>query len=350
MAFQDIAGNNRVKKILKLALERQRVPNSMLFCGPEGVGKRKAAFVMAKALNCLNKRNDACDECENCRAIDNESFPDVLVIDVKDLKVKQNSRQGESEPDETDDGKTNRDTIGIGAMRGLKGIVYLRPMLGRKRVFIINEAEKMTEDAANSHLKILEEPPLFSHIILVSHNPALLLPTIKSRCQTLNFLPVAKEEIEQALRERGFEDEKARIMALLVHGNLEQAISQDWDAIQQKREGAWGLFRALIGREKTSLFLEKYAFQPRKVIKEDLEQTLELFSSFCRDFVLMKENGDPRLLFNPDYEPRLRESEPLLGFEQALKFLALIDLARASIDQHLNMSLLVSSFYSQVTG
>jgi len=326
MSFQEIAGNSRVKKILRLSLERRRVPNSLLFCGPEGVGKRKAALVMAKALNCLHKTDDACDGCQNCRAIDKRIFPDVMEISPA------------------------AEVIKIEQMKEMKQLVYLKPMSGRKRVFIIDEAEKMTDEAANSHLKILEEPPLFSHIILVSHNPSLILSTIKSRCQMLSFLPVAKEEIEQALRERGFDDEKARILALLVRGNLEQAMSLDWDEIQQRRQEAWALFLALIGKEESSLFLRKYAFQRRNLVKEDLEQTLELFSSFCRDFVLMKEHGDSALLFNPDYEGRIRESGRFLGFEQALKFLGLIDAALANLDRSLNMSLLVCSLYSQVRG
>jgi DNA polymerase-3 subunit delta' len=86
------------------------------------------------------------------------------------------------------------------------------------------------------------------------------------------------------------------------------------------------------------------------MIKEDLEQTLELFSSFCRDLLLMKEGGPAGLLFNPDYERLLRETEPVLGPDQALRWLGLIDQAVTNLDKNLNMSLLVSSFTSQVLG
>lgn len=351
MAFQDIAGNGRVKKILKLALARGRVPNSMLFCGPEGVGKKETALVLAKALNCLRKTDDACDECDHCRAIDGGVMPDVLDINVKDLKVEQDSRGDEAGPEEDEaDGRAVRNTIGIKTMKGIKEIIHMRPMLGRKRVFIIDEAEKMTPDAANSHLKILEEPPLFSHVILISDKPNLILSTIRSRCQTLNFLPVGREEIEQALRDRGIEDGKARLMALLVRGNLEQALELEWDEIQQRRSEAFSLFLALVGKDESSAFLKKYAYQRRNAAKEDFVQTLELFSSFCRDVVLLKEGGDPRLLFNPDYEQPIRKGGALIDFERALRFLGLIDLALANLDRHLNMSLLVSSLYSQILG
>jgi DNA polymerase-3 subunit delta' len=326
MSFQDIAGNGHIKKILRLALQRRRVPNSLLFNGPEGVGKRETALVLAKALNCLQKTDDSCDVCDNCRAIDSRKFPDIIEISPE------------------------RDVIKVEQMTVIKQMAYLKPMIGRKRVFIVDPADKMNEESANSVLKVLEEPPLFSHIILLSDNQAFILPTIKSRCQTLNFLPVSTEEIQQALRERGFEEEKARIMALLVRGNMERALALDWDDIQQRRQEAWSLFLGLIGQEGSSRFLKKFAFQRRNQVKEDLEQTLEFFSSFCRDLVMMQENGDPGLLFNPDFEPRIRDSVAALRLDEALRWLGLIDQALANLDRNLNMSLLVSSFYSQVLG
>lgn len=326
MAFHDIAGNSRVKKILKLSLGRQRVPNSMLFCGPQGVGKRQTALVLAKALNCLEKTDDACEECLNCRAISEGNFPDVIEIVAAG------------------------DVIKVDQMPIVKQLAYLKPMSGRRRVFIVDEAERMNEESANSILKVLEEPPLFMHILLISDNPASILQTVKSRCQTLNFSPVAKEEIEQALRESGYEEEKVRIMALLVRGNLEQALDLDWEDIQRQRQEAWELFYALISRGESSPFLRKYAFQKRNVVREDLEQTLELFSSFCRDFVLMKENSDSKLLFNPDYEDRIRQGEKFLSLEQTLSLLGWIDAAASSLGRSLNIGLLASALYSRMTG
>jgi len=326
MAFKDIAGNSRVKKIIKLALERRRVPNSMLFCGPDGVGKRKTALVLAKALNCLRKTEDSCDECDSCRAIDKGNFPDVMDIVPTGEVVK------------------------IDQIRFMKQIAYLRPMSGKKRFFIIQEADKLQDEGSNALLKVLEEPPLFSHIVLITDKPALILSTIKSRCRTLNFLPVATEEIEQALRGRGFEDEKAKITALLVHGNLDQALILDWEAVQQKRQDAWALFRAMIAKDGSSAFLKKFAFSRRNLIKEDLEETLELFSSFCRDMILLKEGGEAKYLFNPDYERPIREGAKYLNIDQAFKLLGLIHFAVSSLNRNLNVSLLTSSLYSQMIG
>ncbi|MGB8951060.1 MAG: DNA polymerase III subunit delta' [Candidatus Aminicenantales bacterium] len=326
MGFVDIAGNSRIKKILKLALQRERVPNSILFNGPVGVGKRNMALVLAKALNCGRKKDDACDACASCSAINKQKFPDVLEI----------CPEG--------------DVIKIEQIRFLKQTAYLKPMIGKKRVFIVDEAEKMNEESANSFLKILEEPPLYSHIFLVSSNPLLILPTIISRCQTLNFVPVSREEIENILREKGCEEERAKVIALLVRGNLELALSLEWEEVQKRRRKAWDLLMAFLRREESSLFLRKYAFLRRNQVQEDLEQMLELFSSFCRDFVLLKEKSNPCFLLNPDYEKELRESEKYLSYEEALQWLQEIDDALSALDKKANLGLLVSSLYSQIIG
>jgi DNA polymerase-3 subunit delta' len=326
MAFLDIAGNTRIKKILKLALQRGRVPGAVLFCGPEGVGKRETARTLAKALNCLRLSDDSCDDCESCRKIDSRTMPDVIEV--------------------SPDG----DSIGIDEMRMLRPFAYMKPMTGRKRVFLFDEVEKMTDDAANSFLKTLEEPPPFTHIFLVSDNPSLVLPTVKSRCQTLNFLPVAKEDIELALERQGIEKDKAGILALLVHGNLEEAKTLDWDEVREKRKEAWALFRAMAVREDDVAFLRTYAFQRRKDIEKSLERTLDLFYSFCRDVVLLKEGGDPLLLFNPDYERELRETASSLGLEQALIGLESIENSLSALDRNLNVNLIATSLYARITG
>jgi len=326
MAFSDILGNGRVKKILTMALEKKRLPNSLLFSGPQGVGKKEMALVLAKALNCEQKRDDACEVCPTCRAINNKSLPDVMEIYPEGNVIK------------------------IDQMRFLKQMAYLKPMTQNKRVFIVDDIEKMTEEASNSLLKILEEPPLFSHIILITSNPYLVLPTIKSRCQILQFSPVSKVEIERILAARGYPEEKARIIALLVRGNLEQALNLEWEEIEKKRKEAWEFFLSFLRKEESSLFLRNYAFSRRNIVRDDLEQILEILSSFSRDFVLIKEKGEARFLLNPDYEREIQETEKLASLERTLEFLEQIDFALSALTKNLNMNLLVSSYYSQTMG
>jgi DNA polymerase-3 subunit delta' len=322
MAFKDILGNSRVKKTLRKALQKNKVPNSMLFCGPSGIGKRDMALVMAKALNCERKKDDACEVCPSCKAINAGNFPDVIEVSPE------------------------KDVIKIDQMRILRKIAYLKPMMGKKRVFVVVDADKMTEEAANSLLKVLEEPPLFSYIILVAQNPFLIMSTIKSRCQILNFSPISKEDIEKILAGKGYEEKRARIISLLVRGNLKQALNLEWEDVQDKRTKAWQLFLALLRKGKVALFLRNYAASQRTLVRDEWDQILEILSSFCRDSILIKEKSDRRLLMNPDYEEEIRKAEALLSLEALMDCLTKIDYAIYGSGKYLNVNLLVSSFFS----
>jgi len=323
MSFADILGNERQKKILRRALQKGRLPNSMLFCGQEGVGKKSIALVLAKAMNCANKKDDACEACSSCRAINKDNFPDVMTISPEGNIVK------------------------IGQMRILKQTVYLKPMVGKKRVFIVNEAEKMNEEASNSLLKILEEPPLFSHIILITNNPEMIKSTIKSRCQILHFQPILREEIEKILLKKGFSQKKAKVISLLVKGNLKKALHLDWKEIQARREQTWEFFLSFVEKKNIAAFLNQYS--PRHgLTREDLEQNLEILSSFCRDLVLLQERCAPRLLMNPDYHQEMMKLKKLFSWQKSVDCLQIIDYTLFALQKNLNMNLLVSSLFSNL--
>jgi DNA polymerase-3 subunit delta' len=319
MAFDDVLGNIRTKKILKKSLQRARIPNSLLFFGPEGVGKRDTALVLAKAMNCLKNKDDACEVCASCRAIEKGNFPDVMVISPE------------------------KNVLKIEQMRAMKQTAYLKPMVGRKRIFIIDQAEKMNEEAANSVLKILEEPPAFTHIILVTHNPYLILPTIKSRCQDLSFSSISKQDIKKVLMEKGQDEEKAQIISLLVRGNLKQAINLDWEEVRAIRKKAWQLFDVVVRGKGVSSFVKNYTFMRRESIETEFVPLLEILSSFGRDLLLIKSSGKKGLLMNPDYENNLRDAETRFTLGQALEFLVKIDTALYALERNVNVNLLVSS-------
>jgi DNA polymerase III delta' subunit len=319
MAFDDVLGNSRTKKILKKSLQKDRIPNSLLFFGPEGVGKRDTALVLAKAMNCLKIKDDACEVCVSCKAIERGNFPDVMVISPE------------------------KNVLKIEQMRAMKQTAYLKPMVGNKRIFVIDQAEKMNEEAANSVLKILEEPPAFTHIILITHNPYLILPTIKSRCQDLGFSQISKQDIKKVLVEKGQDEEKAQIISLLVRGNLKQAMNLDWEEIRSLREKSWQLFDVVLRGKGASSFVKDYAFRRRESIEAEFVQVLEILSTFCRDLLLIKSSGNNYLLMNPDYEKGLREAETRISLGQALEFLVKIDSALYALKRNVNVNLLVSS-------
>jgi DNA polymerase III delta' subunit len=322
MSFQDILGNSRVKKILRKCLQRERMPNSLLFTGPSGVGKMDMAFVLAKALNCLKKKDDSCDECRNCMAISKGNFPDVLAISPE------------------------KEIIKIDQMRFLKETAYLKPMTGKKRVFIVERAEKMKEEASNSLLKILEEPPLYSHIVMTTSNPSLIIETIQSRCQIIQFSPVLREDIERILLENGRDAEKARIISLFVHGNLKQALSLEWEDVQAKRNQAWLLFEALLRKQGTAEFFD-ILLSLRPKIREELVEVMEIMITLFRDLLLIKDKGDMRLLLNPDYKEKIETVEQLLSLKQTFELLQFMEFALYAVSKKLNTQLLISMMFSQ---
>jgi len=334
MAFKDIAGNSRVKRILRNALQRHRLPNSLLFSGPAGVGKTATAVNVAKALNCLTLEDDACDACASCRAI-GEAFQDSekqgLAPDVMFVAIEENKKK-----------------IAIDQIRLLKQMAYLRPMSAKARVFILRGADAMSEDASNSILKVLEEPPAATTLILVTEKPHLVLPTIRSRCRTLEFSFVAREEIARALVAEGQPADRANLLAFLANGSMENALDRDWDEVLESRQRTWDLFRALLAGGGGVNFLNEFAFATRATGEDDLRQRLELFAAFARDVLLIKEHGESRYLLNPDLEEALKEAEGRWSLERTQNCLARTDsiLSGLSGNRNLNISLQAAVYYS----
>lgn len=325
MAFDDILGNERTKNILKKALLRKRLPNSLLLQGAEGVGKNEAALVVAKALNCLNKRDDACETCANCKAIGKGNFPDVMILEA------------------------DKDVIKIEQIRILKNTAYLKPMGRGKRVFIIQHAEKMTEEASNSLLKVLEEPPLSSHIILTTHKDHLLLSTIRSRCQSLVFSSISREDITRRLLEKGYAAEQANIIAMVVGGNIRLALEMNWESVQSIRKLAWDLLWAGLNMKgAASLLYEMTA--PGAGIRQEFEQILEILASYMRDLLLLLEGGSQSLLINPDFGENLHELSARLSHERCVSLLNTIEYAIYAQQRKLNYSLLVNLLFSRFMG
>ena len=233
-------------------------------------------------------------------------------------------------------------------MQEVRQAAYVRPLAARRRVFVVADADKMTTDAANCMLKILEEPPSYSHLILVTSMPHLLLPTIKSRCQALAFAPVGREEIVKALAATDCPADRAGVIALLVDGNLEEAMALDWEEVKAVRQEAWDLFTALQGQGETTAFLRNYAFAKRDEVRNALERVLRLTATFCRDAILLRSGGDPSLLLNPDRAGELAGLGARWDTDEYTRCLDRIEWAIAGLKKSLNMSLLVSSVYRQM--
>ncbi len=175
---------------LQRALASGRAGHAYLISGPQNVGKTTLALRLAQVLNCETNGNTPCGICRSCRRIERGNFPDVRIGGL----AAQAAGQKPSE--------SIKNRLGIDTIREWQADIALRPYEGRRRVFILHDAETLTDQASNALLKTLEEPPPFATLLLVAHGAGDLMATITSRCHTLKLRPVPRAQVTQALIER----------------------------------------------------------------------------------------------------------------------------------------------------
>ena len=199
--FNNILGNEETKKILENTIKTQNISHSYMFIGQNGIGKFMIAKEFAKAILCQGEQKP-CNTCESCIKFNGENNPDIQIIDeIEEKSIKT---------------ETIKEMV--------KG-VYEKPIEGSRKVYIINDSQKMTKEAQNSLLKTLEEPPEYVVIILITENENLLLNTIKSRCTKIKFNPLKDNEIIKILKEKYDYKEVTENMLDIAGGSVTHALS-----------------------------------------------------------------------------------------------------------------------------
>jgi len=233
MPFADILGQEKATSYLSRLVQTQKVPGALLFYGPDGVGKATAALEWAKALNCLDpqahQKGDACGVCASCRALQQGTHPDVLLVDFAyqaQLEIKKDvSSKGYAEELEKEIAKQQH--LNIDTIRHITAKAQQKSMNGGWKVIIIRDAQTMLPAAANALLKFIEEPPAKTVWVLITNKRAAMLRTILSRCQPLAFAPLGQEHVRQILIQKHIDTSDPELAARYSGGSVSGACRAD---------------------------------------------------------------------------------------------------------------------------
>lgn len=292
MPFRDLVDQAHAVMLLRTAVRSARISHAYLFVGPSGVGRLDAAMAFAQLLNCERPEGeDACGQCRACRRIREGQHPDVRVVDI--------DRGLLLDPEDT-----TRTTIGIRQVRALQHEVAFPPLEGRYKVYIFAGADRMEPVAANSLLKILEEPPPQVVLILLAETTVPMLPTVVSRCQLVRFSLVPGPAIEQALIQRlGLDPGRARFIAALAGGQLGRAMmwAQSAEALGWRDQ-----VLDLLDRLETADPLER--MDAAEAFSKDRDRVADLLDAamfWYRDVLVYQETAQEKHLINLDRQERI---------------------------------------------
>jgi DNA polymerase-3 subunit delta' len=314
--FRDIDGHEHLKPLIARAALRGTLPPSLIFAGPSGVGKRKAALALAQLVNCLSPvSEDACGECASCRRIARGVHADVLLI----------------EPGETG-------AIKIEQVRDAIERSAYRPFEGRRRVVIIDDADEMMPGAQDALLKTLEEPPSGTTFVLVTSAPDMLLPTIRSRCQRLRFGRLSPAEVAAVLvRSHEFAEADAHTAAAVSDGSVGRALEGNTDAFKEARNGALDLLRAVASHPAPARRITGAGGLPGvrgKADRNALGQSLRALATILRDLGVLGARSDAGALANADLRSDLEGLLRSFDTDRVLRAYGAVDRALNALDRN----------------
>lgn len=300
--FSNLVGNPKAKEFLLQLISKERVPNALLFVGPESVGKKEFALEFARTLLCRSTTGgEACGECSICLRV---TLPD-LPIPVKGDDYDRVFLTGHPDVGLVTPYKRN---LRVGAIRELEREAHFRPFEAEKRIFIVDDAEKMNDSASNALLKTLEEPPSTTHLILITARPDSLLQTILSRCQVIRFAPVESGEIEKfLLGGQKFSPADAALAAKVSRGSVGNALNMDIAQFRETRDSMLSVLRNTIVTGDISSMLQTSEQMNDAKNKDRFEETIGILQTLIRDIFALAKNADASQLSNADIANQLNE-------------------------------------------
>ncbi|MDD5712476.1 MAG: DNA polymerase III subunit delta' [Smithellaceae bacterium] len=315
MKWQDIYGHEKHIAVLRSAMEKDRIAHAYLFYGTAGIGKRTTALTFATALNCplASESQTPCGECPSCRKIAHGNHSDVstLVAEGQFIRIK--------------------------AIRDLQDQMKFRPFEGKNRVFIIAQADKLNNVAANALLKTLEEPSPANILILTTSRLHLLPQTILSRCQHVRFNPLPEQTVHAYLKDSlSLSDQELSVLAASSGGSIAKALALSRESYLELRDE---IIARLSGAELQAPLQRLYFAALIGNDKKDVISRLEIMKSCYRDAVVYAERGAEGRLVNQDRSEVIEGIARRIATPELIRNLAVIEKASSAIEQNANKAL-----------
>lgn len=354
-----VIGQERVKRQLLAAKKSCRLPHAYLFFGDEGVGKDAMALEFARVLRCERVGDEACGECPSCTRMATLQHPDVsLIVPLprgvhevegddpmakipdKDVDIVQEELRKKGENPYYRISIPRANVIKINSIREIRRQSVLTTLDGGKRVFIISGADAMNAESANTLLKTLEEPPPNTMLILTTAHREALLPTILSRCQSVQFDPLTEEQLRQALMERsGLDVEKANLLARLARGSYTRALELQTEDVTEQRKSVVDFVRKVLGR-KTADLVDVIGEVADHGDRDTHLRFLELMLSWFRDALVLSHGGT---VINLDQQDDLKSFVEKFPGADLLQVMADVEKAISLVNRYTYIRLVLAN-------
>lgn len=311
--WSSIKGHKKEIERLQIAAEKQQLAHAYLFTGMDGVGKRLVAKTFATALMCEKGARLTCGTCQACRSAESGNHPDLISLTV-------------------DEGKTQ---IRIDQVRDIQRRLIHSPFSGHYQVVIVDEADRLNEEASNAILKTLEEPIKGTLFFLITARPHMLLPTVRSRCQEIRFAPLDTKTIASHLQEHlSLAPDESLLIAQLSQGSLAKAMSFPAEELRETNERILGLLKN-FSAEMVLATAEDWA--------KDLNTAavvIQVLSGWFRDILILKTTEDEGAVLNSKYLGEIKKLASNFTIDRLQTILANIREAEKALDTTYNKQLM----------
>ncbi len=318
--YKSIIGHEKTIEFLKKAIESDKVYHAYIFDGEDYSGKSLIAGAFAMALQCEKGGPEPCGGCHSCKQAITDNQPDIIVLD--------HEKPG---------------SIGVDDIRRLNNDIVIKPYSSRYKVYIIREAEKMTEQAQNALLKTIEEPPEYAVILLLTNNFGAFLPTITSRCVRIQLTPVPDKTLIKYLKTEGVPDYQARICAAFAQGNVGKALklagSEEFNQIKDEA------LRLVKNIKKMEQFDVLFLLKDIAEYKVSINDFLDLIMVWYRDVLLFKATSDANGLIFKDELSDIRKQANESSYQGIEAILDALEKAKTRIKANVNFDLVVELLF-----